>query len=166
LRQLLRQLGSGVIALDRPRSIVAERELVGSHAEQRLSPMRRELPEEVRTSLWRLLTAVRESDMSITSDVILDLELGGFLLILLRTTAQQSGVKSLLSPRQREIAKMVAEGRTNKSIAHALGISEWTVNSHLRRLYAKTGVNSRAQLVAKIVRWDPILGPPHEGMGI
>jgi DNA-binding CsgD family transcriptional regulator len=55
-----------------------------------------------------------------------------------------------LSPRELQIARMVAAGATNRAIADALDISEWTVSTHLRRVFAKTGVVSRAEMVAEL----------------
>lgn len=55
-----------------------------------------------------------------------------------------------LSPREAEIARLVARGLSNKQIAAALGISVWTVSTHLRRAYAKLDVHSRAGMVARI----------------
>jgi DNA-binding CsgD family transcriptional regulator len=56
-----------------------------------------------------------------------------------------------LSPREQEIARMVANGRTNQAIAGALGISSWTVATHLRRIFAKLAVCSRAEMVAHVL---------------
>jgi len=56
-----------------------------------------------------------------------------------------------LSPREQEIARMVAKGYPNKAIAAVLEISAWTVSTHLRRIFAKLGVGSRAAMVAKII---------------
>ena len=53
---------------------------------------------------------------------------------------------SLLSPREQEIARMVAQGFANKTIASVLDISTWTVASHLRRIYVKLQFSSRAAL--------------------
>jgi DNA-binding NarL/FixJ family response regulator len=55
-----------------------------------------------------------------------------------------------LSRREREIAELVAEGRTNKQIAATLFISENTVESHLRRVFSKLGVSKRAALAAAL----------------
>jgi DNA-binding CsgD family transcriptional regulator len=57
----------------------------------------------------------------------------------------------LLSPREHEIARMVADGRTNKEIASVLDISSWTVSTHLRRIFAKLDVTTRAAMVARLV---------------
>lgn len=54
---------------------------------------------------------------------------------------------------------MVAKGYPNKTIAAVLEISGWTVNTHLRRIFAKLGVHNRAAMVAAWVgenaRHDP-----------
>jgi DNA-binding CsgD family transcriptional regulator len=59
-----------------------------------------------------------------------------------------------LSPREVEIARMVAQGHPNKVIAEVLEISEWTVATHLRRIFAKLGVTSRAAMVAEHWKMD------------
>ena len=53
----------------------------------------------------------------------------------------------LLTEREFQIARLVALGRLNKQIAHQLHISEWTVATHLRRIFAKLGVDTRAAMV-------------------
>jgi len=55
-----------------------------------------------------------------------------------------------LSPREQEIVRLVAEGHPNKIIAAELDISAWTVGTHLRRIFAKLGVASRAAMVARM----------------
>ena len=50
-----------------------------------------------------------------------------------------------LSAREREVAALLAQGRPTKSIAAMLGLSPWTVQDHVKAVYAKTGV-SRADL--------------------
>lgn len=46
---------------------------------------------------------------------------------------------------------MVAKGHPNKVIADVLNISSWTVCTHLRRIFAKLGVGSRAAMVAQLL---------------
>ncbi len=53
----------------------------------------------------------------------------------------------LLTKRELQIASLVALGRVNKQIAKQLHISEWTVASHIRRIFDKLGVDSRAAMV-------------------
>lgn len=55
-----------------------------------------------------------------------------------------------LSPRECEIVRLVANDRTNKQISSTLGISVWTVSTHLRRIFAKLDVHSRAAMVAAV----------------
>jgi DNA-binding CsgD family transcriptional regulator len=50
-----------------------------------------------------------------------------------------------LSAREREVALLLAQGQPTKSIAAMLGLSPWTVQDHVKAVYAKTGV-SRADL--------------------
>ncbi len=58
-----------------------------------------------------------------------------------------------LSPQERRILDMVIHGRGNKEIAAALGVSEGTVKTHLRQLYRKLQVHSRAAAAAKGTRF-------------
>jgi DNA-binding CsgD family transcriptional regulator len=58
-----------------------------------------------------------------------------------------SGVATLLTARELQIASLVANGQSNKQISKSLKISEWTVSSHLRRIFLKLGVDSRAAMV-------------------
>jgi predicted ATPase/DNA-binding NarL/FixJ family response regulator len=54
--------------------------------------------------------------------------------------------RGLLGQRQAEVARLVAEGLSNKQIGSRLFISERTVDSHVRSIMNKLGVNSRAQI--------------------
>lgn len=53
-----------------------------------------------------------------------------------------------LSPREQEILQLVARGRENKQIARDLGISEATVKTHIKSIFARLEVRSRAEAVA------------------
>lgn len=83
--------------------------------------------------------------------VILDLEVDGVRCVLVRRLQDPDRVDVALSPREREIARMVAKGYPNKVIARVLEISSWTVSTHLRRVFAKLGVSSRAAMVAHLL---------------
>jgi DNA-binding CsgD family transcriptional regulator len=54
-----------------------------------------------------------------------------------------------LTPSERRVAELVAQGRTNRETAAALFLSERTVEGHLSRVYSKLGVRSRAELVRR-----------------
>ena len=56
---------------------------------------------------------------------------------------------SLLSAREQEILEQLASGRANKEIARRFELTENTVKFHLKNIYAKLGVNSRTQAIAK-----------------
>ena len=53
-----------------------------------------------------------------------------------------------LGPREADVARLVAEGLTNKQIGARLFISERTVDSHVRSILNKLGFSSRAQIAA------------------
>lgn len=57
-----------------------------------------------------------------------------------------------LSPREREVLNIVAEGRTDRDIAARLFISERTVHVHVRRILAKLGVSSRTEAAGVAIR--------------
>ncbi len=51
-----------------------------------------------------------------------------------------------LTPQERHIAGLVAEGKTNKEIAAAMYVSPKTVNYHLTNTFRKLSIHSRAEL--------------------
>jgi predicted ATPase/DNA-binding CsgD family transcriptional regulator len=53
-----------------------------------------------------------------------------------------------LSRRELEVAALIAQGHTNRRIAEALVIAEWTVDTHVRHILNKLGFRSRAQVAA------------------
>lgn len=84
-----------------------------------------------------------------TQKVIFDTEVDGIRCLLVRAD-DSVALQIALSPREQEIARMIAKGYPNKTIASVLEISSWTVGTHLRRMFAKVGVCSRAALVAEL----------------
>jgi DNA-binding CsgD family transcriptional regulator len=56
-----------------------------------------------------------------------------------------------LTPRQREVADYAAAGATSQEIAKTLGISVHTVNDHIKAIYERLGIASRAELAALMV---------------
>ena len=57
-----------------------------------------------------------------------------------------------LSRRELEVAELVAAGKTNREIAAELFLSENTIETHLRRIFIKLGVSSRAAVAAAVER--------------
>jgi DNA-binding CsgD family transcriptional regulator len=84
------------------------------------------------------------------TDVLLDIEIEGVRCIVLKAPPPRPP-RSALTARELEIARMVARGLPNKSIASVLQISTWTVSSHLRRMFAKLGVTTRAEMIGQLL---------------
>ena len=59
-----------------------------------------------------------------------------------------------LTPREQEVLKLIAAGKSNQEIALALHISESTVEKHLSSIYAKLGVSSRVEAAVYAIRND------------
>ena len=117
-------------------------------------PEQQEGLSDVRHLAEDLVRAARRSDPR--EGVLLDLEVDGVRCVLVRRHSEAGHVDVALSPREREIARMVAKGYPNKVIARVLEISSWTVSTHLRRIFAKLGVSSRAAMVAHLLEdWLP-----------
>lgn len=83
-------------------------------------------------------------------EILYETEVGGVRYYLVRARPQPSE-RVALSPREIAIARLIAKGLPNKSIGDVLEISPWTVATHLRRIYGKLGVTSRAAMVARLV---------------
>lgn len=69
----------------------------------------------------------------------------------------QAGIGTTLSPREREVLALLAEGVGNQELAKRLGISVGTARKHVERLCDLFGVNSRGQVVA-VARQRGLLG--------
>jgi DNA-binding NarL/FixJ family response regulator len=67
---------------------------------------------------------------------------------LVRGTTQPRGRMGLLSPRERNVLRLVAAGLSNRQIGETLSISERTVKFHVTAILNKLGADNRAQAVA------------------
>jgi DNA-binding CsgD family transcriptional regulator len=83
--------------------------------------------------------------------VLLDIDVDGTRCLVIHDEPAGGDEAVDLSPREREVARMIAEGYPNKTIAAILEISSWTVSTYVRRIFAKLGVRSRAAMVALLV---------------
>jgi DNA-binding CsgD family transcriptional regulator len=92
-------------------------------------------------------------------EVLLDLTVGPVRCVLMPAPPAVQPMVPSLTPRESEIARMVSRGYTNRTIAAVLEISLWTVSTHLRRIYAKLAVTSRAAMVAKIMESHEAVPP-------
>jgi len=59
-----------------------------------------------------------------------------------------------LTERETQILRMVVQGTSNKAIASRLGLGEGTIKSHLRNIYRKLQVRTRAEAAAHAVQLD------------
>lgn len=107
-------------------------------------------PPDLLAVVEQLADRIRSGDFAreMTEGVLVDTTVGSVRCLLLQV---RESVAVQLSPREEQIALMVAHGRTNQAIAGALEISVWTVSTHLRRIFAKLAVSSRAEMVAHLL---------------
>jgi len=109
--------------------------------------------------LLRAIQIVGEGDRYISSRVA-----GAVLRNRLRFgAAQKAEVASELTPREREVLELIAEGATSKKIAHRLHISVKTVGSHRQNIMDKLGRHNVADLTRYAVREGLVSlegGPP------
>lgn len=68
--------------------------------------------------------------------------------------------RTRLSPREREVVRLVVDGRTNDEIGSALSIGVRTVETHLRRVFERFEVASRTELAARALREGWLEIPP------
>jgi DNA-binding CsgD family transcriptional regulator/tetratricopeptide (TPR) repeat protein len=66
--------------------------------------------------------------------------------------ADSADTRSVLSPRETEVAALIAEGSSNREIAAALVITEKTAANHVEHIMAKLNLRSRAQIAVWAVR--------------
>ena len=66
----------------------------------------------------------------------------------------QPQVAGKLSPREREVLRLIASGQSNKQIAAELFLSVHTIERHITNLYAKIGARGRADATAWALRHD------------
>jgi DNA-binding CsgD family transcriptional regulator len=72
------------------------------------------------------------------------------------TTSGRGPSLDRLTAREMEIARLVRDGRTNRQIARALGLSTKTVEAHLSRIFAKLAIPSRTVLAVMVTTGDRI----------
>jgi DNA-binding NarL/FixJ family response regulator len=106
------------------------------------------LKENAPAELLQAIAAVREGKLHLCSEanhaVLADYK--RFL------AARGAVTKPVLSTREREVLRMVADGRRMKEIADRLGVGVKTVETYRRRLIKKLGCNSTADLIRHALR--------------
>ena len=79
---------------------------------------------------------------------------------VVRVATQKAAAFEGLSKREREIARLLVSGYSGVNVAALSGLSENTVRTYVRRLYAKLNVKNRADLVRKLVQPESSTSPP------
>lgn len=74
-------------------------------------------------------------------------------------TLQRLGTEGVLTPRERQISRLAADGRSSREIADQLSLSVRTVDNQLQRAYRKLGVSGRRELHAHHERHNALGGP-------
>lgn len=94
------------------------------------------------------------------SGVVLGPQLIGLVLMEVREMANGLTTACMgdLSPQERRLLPLVAEGRTNKEIAVALSLSDKTVKNYISNMYSKLGVTRRSQVATLYARTLPSRG--------
>lgn len=64
----------------------------------------------------------------------------------------ESDMRMLLSDRELEVVRLVAEGISNRDISHRLGLSDKTVKNHISHILAKLGLTARTQVAVHAIR--------------
>ena len=87
-------------------------------------------------------------------------EIDGQMLAIIQAASDPNlkpEIATLLTARELQVATLVAIGNGNKKIASQLSISAWTVSTHLRRIFVKLGVDSRAAMVYRCADLFPLI---------
>jgi two-component system, NarL family, response regulator DevR len=71
------------------------------------------------------------------------------------STSSEKSTHAPLSPQQKRVLSLLAEGKTNKEIAQALGLTDKTVANYVRHIFQKIRVTSRSQATAHFLRHSP-----------
>ncbi len=125
------------------------------------------MADEVAATIRQLIDQVSQLDdpadngKSNGQRVLLDMDVDGVRCLLLEPPPMDPDRHELvLSPREQEVARMVAKGYANKTIAAVLDISSWTVGTYIRRIFAKLGVGCRAAMVARMQEMSTVARVP------
>lgn len=106
----------------------------------------------LKSDTQRLLVAAVETiarHKPFLTGTVSEMVMGG---LLQRGADHQAEEASRLSPREREIVQLIAEGRSNKEVATRLGISVKTVDAHRTNIMRRLNLHSVAELVRYAIR--------------
>jgi two-component system, NarL family, nitrate/nitrite response regulator NarL len=129
-------------------------------ATKRPAPFERDATPDTGDLVRRLVRALDRADSAnapvvrreenALEEIVFETEIDGLRYVLTRSRPKATNIVNL-SPRELAVAQLIAKGLPNKSIGDILEISPWTVATHLRRIFVKLNVTSRAAMVARLV---------------
>ena len=82
---------------------------------------------------------------------ILDPAVTARVMQLLKTGSKQNSLLDSLSPQEKRVLALIAEGKTNKEVGTEMNLSEKTVKNYLANVFDKLGTTRRSQAVAMFV---------------
>lgn len=112
--------------------------LIGKRPDNR--PRTYELSEDLKVMLTRLAEREGRPEHEFTSDLV-----AAGLIQYLATDELKPKWKSL-SAREKDVAKLISKGLTNRQMAAHLSLSTETINTHVQNIMRKFGVESKAEL--------------------
>ncbi|HXA60895.1 MAG TPA: LuxR C-terminal-related transcriptional regulator [Streptosporangiaceae bacterium] len=126
------------------RDAAGQRPTTGARLERTLEPIRQRLGEPAVAQLWGEGRAMSADDA--VASALETADPGG--LTLYRVPVMAVSPPSTLTPREQEVARMIARGLSNKGVADELVISPATAARHVTNILTKLGFTSRAQIAA------------------
>ncbi len=114
------------------------------------SPRTYELSEDLKVMLTKLAEREGRPEHELTSDLV-----AAGLIQYLATDELRPKWKSL-SAREKDVAKLISQGLTNRQMAAQLSLSTETINTHVQNIMRKFGVDSKAELrhILGVVRFS------------
>jgi len=108
----------------------------------------KQLVEQLKTAVF---SEEQQEAKSIKDHVIFESCIDGLQYRLICLHRKKEDKQVHLSPRELEIAHLIAQGLPNKGIGKTLSVSSHTVSTHLRRIFTKLNVTCRALMVARLM---------------
>lgn len=153
----------------RPDVLLLDVEMPGSSAERTISAVRRRSPSTAVVVLTMHTDAVLQRHLlraGASAFVSKNIDEGALIDLLatvepLREAAVPDAPPPpdrILTDRELQVIRMIAQAYTNREISARLNITEGTVKRHTTNIYAKLGATSRIDAVRKVIRLDLLEG--------
>jgi DNA-binding CsgD family transcriptional regulator len=161
----LREFRTGVVILDRTLNVVFA-DACATHLMGRSETRELALTETIRQLV---ITCFDDPTFGGSTSVVdglwtrivpLDGTENGHVALLLeqlytRETLERAAARFKLSRREGDVVRLLLDGDSIAEIAGRLAIAESTVGDYVKRLFAKTRVRNRTEMIAKVLGWRP-----------